>query len=430
MRFKLVTSLGVCLLLCLTATINGSCQQSGLSFAQVEHLVKLHAPDGLVATQIEARGISFAATKAHLASWTTQGAGPHTLDALRALILTGSVQLRTEPGAATSLDGKTVGTTNAAGFLLLDDVVPGPHQLVITKSGFRACDQPFTLGDREARDLSAPLTWGGGLLTVSAQPTSASIAVTGPVSFSGPIDGAHCPPGEYTITVSMAGYASQTHPLTIASGQNYQQHFQLEVDPAFLKKALADAQASFSTGDLDSAIRLSMQVMSLAPSNPMAYAILAEASFKKGDMRGFSENASRAIQGGQSITIPLMHLHLFPRQLLHRVDMTITGGGLAFVVAPGVKCKIPALLNYPLIESSSVARDSAGNAVLHLVWSEHPQGFGVPRELDFVPLGSGYAKAQPPPGTIAIFTQSVLQIPRNSDAQYQAIINLIEQVRR
>jgi hypothetical protein len=76
--------------------------------------------------------------------------------------------------------------------------------------------------------------------------------------------------------------------------------------------------------------------------------------------------------------------------------MTISAEGLAFVIAPGAKCKMPASVNYRLLASPSVGRDSAGNAVLHLVWSEHPKGFGVPHELDFVPLGSGMVKQQLP----------------------------------
>lgn len=407
---------------------SASAQRSKLTQAQISHLIQIHAPDDLVASQIEARGIRFSATKADLILWTSQGAGPRTLDVLRSLIRTGSVQLRTEPGAAASLDGNAVGNANAAGLLLIDDVVPGQHQLAISKDGFRANEQAFTLGDREARQISVPLAWAGGILTLTAQPANASIAVTGPVSFAGPLNAARCPPGEYSISVSMPGYVTQTRPLTVSAGQIYQQHFQLEVDPVLLKKTLADAQASLSGGDFDSAIRLSRQVVNLDPSNGPAYAILAEALFQDEDLREFAENASRAIQAGQSITIPLMHIHSFPRQLVHRVDMTISAEGLAFVIAPGTKCKMPASVNYRLLANPSIGRDAFGNAVLHLVWSEHPQGFGTQHELDFVPLGSGMVKQQLPPGTIPIFgSPTVLRIPENANAQYDAIIQLIGQ---
>jgi len=422
--------LATALLLCAVAPCT-TAQRPKLTEAQVEHLIQIHAPDGLVASQIEARGITFAATKVDLASWTAEGAGPRTLAALRALILTGSIQLRTEPGGTVSLDGTSVGSANSAGLLLLQDVVPGPHQLSITKAGFHSNNQTFTLGDRETRQIFVPLVWAGGRLTISAQPTDASISITGPSSFSGPLDAARCPLGTYTIIVSQTGYVTQTRALTVAADQSYQQHFQLAVDPAYLKKVLTDAQTHLTDDDLDSAIRLSNQALTIEPSNASAYAIIAEATFRHGDLQQFVQDAGRAIQGGQSITIPLMHVHNFPRHLVHEVDMTISRSGLKFSYAPGVKCNIPESLNYDLLARPTIIRDASNTIVLHLVWPVHPQGFGSIHELDFVPLGSGMVRQQLPQGTIPIFGYpTVFQVPQNADAQYKAIIDVIIEASR
>jgi hypothetical protein len=425
-----VRLLAVALLLC-AAVPHADAQREKLTQPQIRHLIQIHAPDGLVARQIQARGIDFAVTAAEVSTFAVEGAGSQTLAALRALIRTGTLQLRTEPGAGVSLDGSEAGVADAAGLLLLQDLPPGTHNLVVTKPGFHESRQPFTLADREALQLSAPLSWAGGILTIFAQPAAASISVSGPASFSGNVNAAHCPPGPYTATASLGGYTPQTRTFTVAADQRHEERFQLVVDPAYLKKALADAQTNLTDNDLGSAIRLSNQVLSLEPSSASAYAILAEAAFRGGDLQQFVQDAGRAIQGGQSITIPLMHVHNFPRRLVHRVDMTISGSELSFTYASDVKCKIPGSLDYHLLARPSVIRDPSGTSVLHLVWPVHPQGFGNSHELDFVPLGSGMVNLQLPPGTIPVFGYpTALQIPQNANAQYQAIIDVITQASR
>ncbi len=425
-----VRLLAVALLLC-AAVPHTDAQREKLTQPQIRHLIQIHAPDGLVARQIQARGIDFAVTAAEVSTFAAEGAGSQTLAALRALIRTGTLQLRTEPGAEVSLDGSEAGVADAAGLLLLQDLPPGAHNLVVTKPGFHENHQSFMLAEREARQLSAPLAWAGGLLTISAQPADATIFVSGPASFSGPLNAVRCPPGTYSATISLSGYVSQKRTFTVAVDQNHEESFQLVVDPAVFAKTLADARSSLSAGDTEAAIRLSSQALTMNPTSAEAYKVLAEASFANGDFQTFVQDAGRAIRGGQSVAIPLMHVHNFPRHLVHQVDMTISASELNFTYDPGVKCKIPESLNYHILARPSVIRDASGTLVLHLVWPVHPEGFGNSHELDLVPLGSGMAKLQPPPGTIPIFGyQTALQIPQNADAQYQAIIDVITQASR
>jgi tetratricopeptide (TPR) repeat protein len=394
-------SLAVAVLL-LAAMPYAGAQREKLTQPQIRHLIQIHAPDDLVARQIQARGLDFAVTNAELTSFAAEGAGSQTLAALRALIQTGALLLRTEPGAEVSVDGRDAGASNAAGLLLLKDMPPGAHTLVVTKQGFHEDRQSFTLTDREALQLSAPLAWAGGLLTISAQPADATILVIGPASFIGAQNAARCPPGTYSATVSLSGYFSQKRTFTVAVDQNHEESFQLVVDPAVFAKTLADARSSLSAGDTEAAIRLSRQALALNPTSAEAYKVLAEASFANGDFQTFIQDAGRAIRGGQSVAIPLMHVHNFPRQLVHQVDMTISGSQLNFANASGVKCKIPESLNYQILAKPSVIRDDSGTLVLHLVWPVHPEGFGNSHEWDLVPLGSGMVRQQLPQGTIAI----------------------------
>jgi len=65
--------------------------------------------------------------------------------------------------------------------------------------------------------------------------------------------------------------------------------------------------------------------------------------------------------------------------------------------------------------------------LLHYKSSTPVASMCIPETIIWPPHKSGYAQLQPPPGTVTLFTQSVLRIPQNADSQYQAIINVISQ---
>lgn len=398
-----------------------------LTQAQLQHLIRIQASDSFVARQLEERGLNYPLTNADVAALASQGAGPRTLETLRGLVTTGSIQIRTERGASVSLDNKPAGVVDVSGQFLLQDVLPGSHTLTIAKDGFHPYTQSFTLGDRENRQLTAPLSWAGALLSVSAMPSSATISISGPVSYSGALIAARCPPGNYTVTVSQPGYVSQTQSFTLAADQIYQKSIQLLVDPAALAKTLADAQAALASGDATSATRLSSQVLALDPSNNAAREVLATASFVQGDFSSFLENARAIIQRGGSITIPLMHVHAFPRLSTQRVSLTISAHGLAFACQAGEKCKIPESLNYSVLETPVIMNDPSGSMrTLHLTWFSGGHSFVVAdHDLDFVPIGAQMVKGPRNPNMSVFSSGEHLALPQNSVAEYDAIIRLI-----
>ena len=100
----------------------GYAQKNNLSYAQVEHLVKLHAPDDLVASQILSRGISFSVSDKTLDDLKSAGAGPETVAALRERVRVGTLEVQTVPGSKVLLDGKEVGIAGPGGFLAVADV--------------------------------------------------------------------------------------------------------------------------------------------------------------------------------------------------------------------------------------------------------------------------------------------------------------------
>lgn len=417
------------LLLCLIPS-QAEAQKPKLTLKQISHLVQVHAPDGLVAAQVKERGINFAATHADIVSLTSEGAGPQTLAALTALIQTGSVVLHTEPGATVSLDGRATGTANAIGLLSLQNVPPGTHNLVVTKAGFHSITQPFTLRDREADQLSVPLAWAGGLVTIFALPATASISVTGPVSFSGPLNEARCPPGTYKIAVSNVGYVPQTESITLTADQKYNKTFHLVVDSQLLAATLAHAQTALISGNPASAIRLSNQVLSVDSSNMSAHKLLAEASFLKGDYSSFVSNARVAIQGGQSVTIPLMHVGNFSGNSADPVNATISSGAISFACSSGTRCKIPKTVNYATMGVPGVTADPSGTRVLRIVWTAGSHAFiGIVRQLDFVPVGSKVFNGPRDPNMSIFSSGKHLATPPDAIPQYEALISLLKQLR-
>lgn len=396
-----------------------------LTEADLQHLIRIQASDAFVAEQVQARGVDFSATNAQVSSLGGMGAGPRTLSALSSLVVTGTVQLHTEPDASVSLDGKLSGRANSLGLLLLQDVMPGRHTVSIGKDGFHPAQQGFSLGDRQTIQVSAPMQWAGALLTISAQPANASISIKGPASFSGPLNSARCPPGSYTATVTLSGYASQTRNFTLTADQIHEENFQLAVDRTTLSNSLEDAETHLISGDVDDAIVLTRHILTMDPSDAEARSVLAEASFLKGNLESFVSDATPAIRAGQSVTIPMMQVHIFPRRSFEQVQITISSSGLGFHCISNTKCKMPKSLTYDLVDQSSVTNDPTNSfTMLHFGWSEHPHAFVI-HDLDFVPLGSGMVSAQPQPGTVAFVAPKVAQIPANSIAQYRAILAVI-----
>ena len=253
-----------------------------LTLAQVEELVSHGVPDSSTQTQIQRRGLAFAPTPAIVESLRAKGAGPLTLAAIEALIpkpkaptsavtsraaptakyggakpITpatpptqiqlgmGTVEAHTEPGSQLFLDSKEVGNAGADGLLMLQNVVEGDHELIARSEGYQGADSKFSLSKNEAKQLSLPMEWLGGFLSVSAQPADASIHITGQRSFDGSATDVKAQSGSYTATVSLDGYVTQTRNFQIAVGEHHVEQFQLAIDlAAALAKANAGDQSS------------------------------------------------------------------------------------------------------------------------------------------------------------------------------------------
>jgi hypothetical protein len=257
-----------------------------LTLSQVEELVSHGVPDSTMSTQIQRRGLAFAPTPAIVESLRVKGAGPQTLAAIEALfpkaapstqtstattgaknggskrhtpvathvqVRRGKVEVHTEPGSQLLLDGKEVGNAGADGLLVLQDVTEGDHELVARSDGYRDADSKFTLSNNEDKQLSLPMEWAGGFLSVSALPDGARIHVDGPQSFDGNITDVKSKPGSYSATVSSDGYVTQTRNFQIGVGEHHVEQLQLAID-LVAAKAKADAGDQSSLYMLEQAV--------------------------------------------------------------------------------------------------------------------------------------------------------------------------------
>ncbi|MGD0682629.1 MAG: PEGA domain-containing protein, partial [Terracidiphilus sp.] len=295
---------------CLALLPLASAQKAKLSRVQVEQAILAHLPDEKIAQQIQERGISFPVDRKSLGAFVSKKAGPLTLDALRDQIHEGVVEVRyTEPGSELVLDGKVAGNADNLGYFAFKEVPEGNHDLTVKKDGYRDYHVQFALANKEDKQLSLPLDWLGGFLSVSAQPSSSAIHITGPQSFDGGATDFKCQPGSYTVTVSLENYTTQTRSFQVGAGEHHAEQFHLVVDSAIIANLLADAKAKLNTGNFTGAVESARKLVKLTPGEAKEEEILAEATFGTGDFQSFIAAGITAIHAGGEVTVPLMHVH-------------------------------------------------------------------------------------------------------------------------
>jgi tetratricopeptide (TPR) repeat protein len=384
------------LLCCFSLLPFANAQKVKLTRAKVEQLIQNQAPDEAIAKEIQDRGLSFPLDRKAVEGFAAKGAGPLTLAALREQIREGEVEVRdTEPGSQMLLDGKEAGNADAVGFFAVRQVPEGNHELIAKKGGYGDAHVQFTLTNKEQKQLSLPLDWLGGYLSVSVLPWAA-IQVTGPLSFKGGATGLKCPTGSYTVSASLEGYIAQTRTFQVGAGEHHAERLQLEVDPAFVARLMADAKAKFSAGDSSGAIEPARKLLKLTPGNAKAAEILAEASFQTGDFESFEAAGITAIRAGGEVTVPLMHVHygIEGHDMAHDVTLTLDRSGLTFKSASVVNGCVLEGFRRPYDEISSVANIRGEFLNLQFITPKKGGGFVASKhdDFNFLPSGSKIGK--------------------------------------
>jgi Flp pilus assembly protein TadD len=423
MRFRIVI---FGLLCCVALLPPQSAQQTKLTRAKVEQLIQIKAPDEAIAKEIRESGLSSPVDRKTVEALAAKGAGPLTLAALREQIREGEVEVRdAEPGSQLLLDGKDVGNTNPDGSFLFREVPEGNHELTAKYAGYQDAHVSFAVANKEHKEISLPLEWLGGYLSVSAFP-SAAIQVTGPLSFEGGATDLKCPTGSYTVTASAEGYTSQARTFQVGMGEHHAEQLQLTVDSAFVARLMADAKAEFTAGNFTGAAESARKVLKLNPGEAKTEETLSEASFQTGDFKSFRDAGITAILAEGQVTIPLMHVHFkaisagSPFSKMCDVALTLDRSGLTFkqLSAEG-GCTLQGITR-PYNELSGVdfREDLLPAFILELgfVTSKNVAGFRVVEHHDFAASGS----------QLVPHSSTPMQSPKNAKQALGSVAELIK----
>ena len=429
-------------LLCFLVLLSpAGAQKPKLTRAKVDELIKIEAPDELIANQIRSNGLSFAVNRKILDAFTKEGAGPLTMAALREQYRVGTVQLRTVPGGAVLLDGKDVGTADRMGVIVIQDVQAGDHELAASSDGYHDGHLQFSLANQEQKQLILPLDWLGGYLSVSAQPAGATIRISGPRSFDSAVSQMKIPPGNYAVNVSLDGYLTQTRSFQVAAGEDHNETFHLEIDRALLDRITAEAKDKM-TSDPVSAMADLQRVIRIDPSRTATLAILAEADLRAGMFGDFVANGARAIRAGGTVDVPLTHRHAGVHGFVHDVTLVLSREGMAFQIPASVNgCKLPSTLQpygslSRLVFESELYREMGVQNTTPDLALEF--GFIQPKKFTIITSSVDYDSAgnllkwydvDAPGSKMGPHSYSPLQTPYNAEQYLDAVVALINKVR-
>lgn len=418
-RYTIIQTLFV-LLLCATFVPHAGARSAKLTENQLQHLVKIQAPDHLIASQINSRGLAFTLTYAIVKKLSSEGAGPQTLGALRGLVRVGAIMIHTQPASAVMIGDRYAGTTNSVGILIVQDIPVGPHNVTVSKEGFQGGHQNVIVANGQMQQTSIPMQWLGGDLSIEVNPSNASVSVTGPRSFSGAHKNVPCPQGTYTISVAAKGYLTQNRETEIASGTHTKVAIDLKPDPAYISTTIASARRFLAVGNVQKAADLARAVLALNSDNPFAESILVHAAYQEGDEQDFVRQALQIIQGGGKVTITMMHLRTFPRMRIRPVSLIFSAKGVAFSenAQKGKKDKVPSSLAYADVIASQVRRLQNGTLEIFLEWvaAHHSRFMAVGHNIELV---TGDSELVAPAGSIEILGSGNETVRSPSDAWQQ-----------
>jgi hypothetical protein len=283
-----------------------------LSLEQLKKLIGAQVPDAVVAGEIRQRGINFGAllTRRVLEDMATDGAGPKTLNALRAYLPKSSLRVVTKlEKAVVLIDDTQYGQTGLDGTLQISDLEPGEHVVVVrNRPRYGDAKQRVVLRPNESQEVALTLELNVGSLTVTSNVPGAAVTVRaagGGLPLTGPFANRELPLGGYTVEVKSPDYQTFRQTVEIGSGQSVAVEAKLEVDQASLMQTLESAQRAFAAKDYRAAIRNAQRVAELAPKDAAALSLLAQGHFRLNEGENFLAVARRAIENGAKLDFPV-----------------------------------------------------------------------------------------------------------------------------
>ncbi len=145
------------------------------------------------------------------------------LPAAGANIAAGSITVRSVPGGATAtLDGVYQGLTPLGNdALVIENIDPGPHQLVLSKSGYLDDQHPFWIGSGQRSDIRITLsttTSQSGSVSIVSSPAGADLLLDGGYRGRTPITISGLSTGRHTVVLELPGYVRYEDTVDVQNG--------------------------------------------------------------------------------------------------------------------------------------------------------------------------------------------------------------------
>ncbi len=306
-------------------------QAHPLTLAQMQRLIKIHAPDDLVAREITTRGLSFVPDSALIERLATEGAGKATVAALKERIPRANLEIQAHQGSHIIVDSSDMGVVGPEGHIVLSGVLSGQHTVTVKQRGYTTKTVQVTLAANETRQLPVTLDWAGGYLTIKVSRPGATITIPGLGTYYNAITELPVQPGQYQVAVTQDGMKAQSRALEVASGQRANLEFSLSPDPDYVQNGLVTANLDLDAGNVTGAIQLAQGLLKFAPSNSGIEALLSEAYFQSYDDFAAEQHAAKSLAAGGKLTFKVFHQHQsFHGTQLHPAILTLTSSAVGY----------------------------------------------------------------------------------------------------
>lgn len=257
-------------------------------------------------------------------------APPRSTPAPRAT-LTAELTVKTAPaGCAVMLGGSARGNTGAGGLLSVTKLKPGEHVLIVSKAGYQKEERRIALAANQSQVVEVTLTPLPVPLSVTVSVTGAQIEVNG-LGYNEAVNDVELPPGAYQVKVARHGYRTALVAVELRPAKPEKLHVTLE--RIAVEELTVQAEQDFRAQRHDRVITACRDILSVQPEQPRAQQLLGHSLFHTGQYAASTPHLVKALQLGETITLPVKHHHVISRTLLGQANDDLCAG--QFVLRKG-----------------------------------------------------------------------------------------------
>jgi hypothetical protein len=228
-----------------------------------------------------------------------------------------------------------------------------------------------------------------GFLTIRVDPPGSVIEIAGLGRVAATTGEIPLRVGQYSISVKHDGMPPQERTIAVSAGEHALAEFHLSADPEYPIRHIALTQKLLADGNAVDAIQEANRVLAVVPTNVEARSLLAMASFRANDARGFVSASQQALAGGGGVTITLLHVHTGKRRALHPVNLRISSATMSYD-PQGTLCDIPPF-EIALNQIGAAEMRKYDNGDVLLVLTGGRLGASKTEQIEFAALGSQWS---------------------------------------